>query len=82
MCGHGMNGPIALSWQEIVAYDKAVGPIGMWAMATIKEMSDAYVDWYHKGGQQGDVAIDVPYIERTEETIQAARQSIKPIGVQ
>ena len=82
MCGHGMNGPIALSWQEIHAYNKAVGPLGKWALATIKAMSDAYVGWYHKGGEQGDIATDVPYIERTEETIQAARKSIKPIGVQ
>lgn len=32
------------------------------------EMSRAYCSWNSKGGQQADIADDVPYIDRTKNT--------------
>lgn len=39
-------------------------------------MSEAYVKWLNKGGQQKDIADDVPYVVRSEEAMQAAAQNI------
>lgn len=77
IAGQGMSGPVPLSWQEIDAYDRiTLGAYNSWALCMIREMSDAYVRWYGKGGQQKDIADDVPYIERNEETLAAARDTI------
>jgi hypothetical protein len=37
----------------------------------LMEMSRAYVNWRNKGSEQSDIADDVPYIERNEETLAA-----------
>lgn len=62
-----------LPWQEIESYDRSTGEtLGVWARSVLREMSEAYVKWIGKGSQQGDIADDVPYINRTEETMKAA----------
>ena len=37
----------------------------------LMEMSRSYVNWRNKGSDQEDIADDVPYIERNEETLDA-----------
>lgn len=39
-------------------------------------MSEAYCKWHAKGGKQEDLALDVPYIERNEETLAAMREQL------
>lgn len=73
----GMGGPVPLSWAELGAYNRAVcGVYNSWTLCIMREMSQAYVSWYNKGGRQKDIADDVPYIERNEETLKAAGHAI------
>lgn len=77
IAGQGMSGPVPLTWQEIDAYDRITrGVYTSWSLGLVREMSDAYVRWHNKGSQQKDLADDVPYIERNEETLSAARDTI------
>jgi len=39
-------------------------------------MSRAYVNWRNKGSEQKDIADDVPYIERNEETLEAMQSHL------
>ena len=73
-----MGGPQPLSWNEIQSYDSATGgTLGIWGRMMLREMSEAYTRWIAKGGQQGDIADDVPYINRTEETIATASKMMR-----
>lgn len=77
MAAHGMAGLIPLSWAEVESYGRiTMGVYGSWALTAVREMSDAYVRWHHKGAGQKDIANDVPYIERNEDTLEAAKEAI------
>ncbi|WP_138438598.1 hypothetical protein [Marinobacter alexandrii] len=65
-------GRAALTWTELDHYDHATGGVcSQWEMKTMMRMSREYTHWLGKGSRQSDIADDVPYIERTEETNQA-----------
>lgn len=73
MAAQGGMGLSPLYWSEIRSYDLSTGnTLGIWAKKTIRQMSESYCLWYSKGGKQNDIATDVPYVERNEETMQAA----------
>ena len=77
IAGYGAAGPVPLPWTEIYAYSHTVGgSYTSWALSMIRTMSEEYCRWYSKGCQQKDIADDVPYIERTNETLEAAGQAI------
>jgi hypothetical protein len=62
----GMGGQVALSWAELQAFDHC-GRLQLtgWELSRLMDMSRAYCQWLAKGGKQGDIADDVPYIDRT-----------------
>ena len=76
LCAHGMAGPVPLPWSEIDAYGRITGAYSAWALGMLRAMSEAYCRWYSKGCQQKDIADDVPYIEQTDDTLEAAGQAI------
>lgn len=77
VCESTAAGPVPLSWREIHAWHQVIGQVySAWALGIVREMSEAYVKWLNRGGQQKDIADDVPYIVRDEESMQAAAQAI------
>lgn len=60
----GMGGLTPLQWVELQAFDQC-GRLELtgWELSQLMEMSRAYCQWQAKGGQQGDIADDVPYID-------------------
>ena len=42
----------------------------------LMEMSRSYVNWRNRGGEQDDIADDVPYIEQNEETLEAMQSHL------
>ena len=66
MCSQGMGGITALSWSELDAFNRC-GALHLtgWELSRLMDMSRAYCQWLAKGGKQGDIADDVPYIDRT-----------------
>lgn len=72
-----MGGPVPLPWQELDAYNRITGNVySAWSLTVIRSMSEAYSSWYAKGGEQEDIADEVPYILRNEETMAAAGKMI------
>ena len=77
LVGQGGMSISPTSWQEIESYDHMTGPwLSSWDAQTLMEMSRAYVNWRNKGSEQGDIADDVPYIERNEETLEAMQNQL------
>lgn len=62
--GGGM-GIAPVSWQEIDSFSRC-GHLELtaWETLRLRNMSETYCAWNAKGGQQGDIADDVPYINR------------------
>lgn len=61
-----------LSWVELDAYNRSTGGVcGQWELQVMMDMSREYARWLSKGGSQSDIADDVPYVERNEETNRA-----------
>jgi hypothetical protein len=78
MVGHGMSGAVPLSWAEIESYHSVIGkPYSSWALCVLREMSEAYCKWQHKGSEQKDIADDVPYIKRDEKSLEQAAKTVK-----
>ena len=72
MAGNGGMSINPTSWQEIESYIRLTGSwLSSWDAQMLMEMSRAYVNWRNKGSEQADIADDVPYIERNEETLEA-----------
>ena len=72
LVGQGGMSISPTSWQEIESYIRLTGSwLSSWDAQMLMEMSRAYVNWRNKGSEQGDIADDVPYIERNEETLAA-----------
>lgn len=66
-----------IQWLEIDAYNRCNDNwLSQWDCAVIRQMSQAYCKWHAKGGRQGDLADDVPYIERNEETLTVMRERL------
>jgi len=66
-----------VAWQEIEAYDSATAAqFTPWEKRCLRQMSEAYVRWRNKGGEQSDIALDVPYIERNEKTLERHRDHL------
>lgn len=64
--GMAASGPTPLSWQDIDAYNRCTAlHMSAWEMQQLMAMSRAYCQWNIKGGKQGDIADDVPYIDET-----------------
>ena len=56
-----------ISWQELKAFDDCNGlELNGWEFTRLMEMSRAYCSWYAKGGEQSDIADDVPHIDKTK----------------
>ena len=64
MCSQGMGGLTALSWSELDAFNRC-GALRLtgWELSRLMDMSRSYCQWHAKGGKQGDIATDVPYID-------------------
>jgi hypothetical protein len=61
--GMGMT---AITWQELSAFNQCGGlDLNAWEFSRLMDMSRSYCSWNSKGGQQGDMADDVPYIDRS-----------------
>lgn len=54
-----------ITWSELSAFNQccALGLNG-WELSRLMDMSRAYCSWNSKGSQQGDMADDVPYIDK------------------
>ena len=61
----GGMGIAPLSWQEIDAFNRC-GHLELtsWETMRLMDMSRAYCNWNSKGGEQTDIALDIPYINR------------------
>jgi hypothetical protein len=61
----GMGGLTPISWLELQSFDQC-GRLELkaWELSQLMEMSRSYCHWQAKGGQQSDIADDVPYINK------------------
>lgn len=64
----GMGGMTPLTWVDLQAFDQC-GRLELtgWELSRLMDMSREYCHWQAKGSQQGDIADDVPYIDRTKD---------------
>jgi len=77
MVGQGGMSISPTSWQEIESYIRLTGSwLSSWDAQMLMEMSRAYVNWRNKGSEQADIADNVPYIERNEETLDAMQSHL------
>jgi hypothetical protein len=61
----GMGGLTSISWLELQAFNKCGGlELKAWELSQLMEMSKSYCQWQAKGGQQPEIADDVPYINK------------------
>lgn len=55
-----------LSWSEIAAFNHCNGlSLSNWEMGRLMDMSREFCKWNSIGGQQSDMADDVPYVDRS-----------------
>jgi len=74
-CLPSFNGPVSLTWQEIESYDRSTGfTLGIYGRSIIRQMSNAYVAWINRGGQQESLPEEVPYIHRSESAAKKAAE--------
>ena len=61
----GMGGLSPLTWSELQAFN-ICGQLELsaWELSQLMEMSRSYCHWQAVGGQQADIADDVPYINK------------------
>lgn len=77
MASAGPSGHIPLTWQELKAWHQITGRVySSWELGVIRQMSENYVKWQHLGGQQKDLATEVPYIVKTPEALAKAGEAI------
>ncbi len=77
LVGQGGMSISPVTWQEIESYIRLTGSwLSSWDAQMLMVMSRAYVNWRNKGGEQKDIADDVPYIERNEETLEAMQNQL------
>jgi len=77
MVGRGGMSISPVSWQEIESYIRLTGSwLSSWDAQMLMEMSRAYVNWRNTGSEQADIAEDVPYIERNQETLDAMQSHL------
>ena len=61
-----MGGLVPITWSEIESYSRLCNlNLSAWEADLLMSMSRAYCSWNAKGGQQKDIAEDVPYIDRS-----------------
>jgi hypothetical protein len=66
MASQGGMGISAITWQELMAFNQCGGlELNAWELSRLMDMSRSYCSWNSKGSQQGDMADDVPYIDKT-----------------
>jgi hypothetical protein len=70
ICDQSGMGLGPLTWSELDSFAKRTGDVYTdWEIGLLRQMSSEYAKWHSKGGKQGDIAEDVPYVERNEETL-------------
>lgn len=61
-----MGGFTPITWSDMQAYSNLCKlSLSAWESDLLMSMSRVYCSWYAKGGQQKDIADDVPYIDRS-----------------
>lgn len=76
MCEYSMGGAAPVSWSEINAYSIASGcRLDCWEKEALRNMSEQYCGWLHKGK---DNALQSPYnpFEESEEAMEKQRDIV------
>ena len=67
MASQGGMGLSAITWLELSAFNNCNGlELSGWELSQLMSMSRSYCKWNSKGSQQGDIADDIPHIDKTK----------------
>jgi len=77
LVGQGGMGLAPISWAELDAFARRTGNVYTdWDIGIIRQMSGEYTKWHATGSKQGDIAEEVPYIEKNEETLERMQEQL------